>query len=255
MSYNLARFSVLGVSIDAVQICDVIQQMEQWISLRERNHYIAVTNTHVVVEAHRDLTFKKALESAALVVADGMPLVWIGRRRGFCMRRRVYGPDLFEAFCNDTHQKGYTHFFYGGASGTPEELARVLRQRFSGLQVVGAYSPPFRTLTPDEDAIVVDMINKANPDVLWVGLGCPKQERWLYEHRMQLRAPVALGVGAAFDFLTGRVAQAPRLIRDHGFEWLYRLCKEPRRLMRRYIVSNSSFIYNYSLESLGLKRF
>jgi len=250
-----ARFDVLGVPVDAVQIPDVILKMEQWISRGDAGRYIAVTNTHVVVEAERDRSFRQTLVCADLVVPDGMPLVWMGRRNGFHMPQRVYGPDLFEAFCRETHEKGYTHFFYGGAPGTPEEIARVLKKRYPGLRVVGTYSPPFRPLTPEEDAQTVAMINRAAPDVLWIGLGCPKQERWMHEHRSCLAVPVMLGVGAAFDFLSGRTPQAPRWIREHGLEWLYRLCKEPRRLWRRYLVSNSSFIYYCCLESVGLKRF
>jgi N-acetylglucosaminyldiphosphoundecaprenol N-acetyl-beta-D-mannosaminyltransferase len=250
-----ARFVVLGVPVDAVQIPEVIGKMEQWISRRDSGRYIAVTNTHVVVEAERDRSYKQTLVCADLVVPDGMPLVWIGRRNGFDMPQRVYGPDLFEAFCRETHEKGYTHFFYGGAPGTPEEVARVLKGRYPGLRVVGTYSPPFRPMTREEDAQTVAMINRAAPDVLWVGLGCPKQERWMHEHQSRLAVPVMLGVGAAFDFLSGRTPQAPRWIRDHGLEWLYRLCKEPRRLWRRYLVSNSSFIYYCCLESVGLKRF
>jgi N-acetylglucosaminyldiphosphoundecaprenol N-acetyl-beta-D-mannosaminyltransferase len=250
-----ARFVVLGVPVDAVQIPDVIRKMEQWISLKDASRYIAVTNTHVLVEAQRDSSYKQTLDSADMVVPDGMPLVWIGRRNGFHMSERVYGPDLFEGFCRETHEKGYTHFFYGGAPGTPEELARVLKSRYPRLRVVGTYAPPFRRLTREEDAQTVEMINRAAPDVLWVGLGCPKQERWMHAHRRCLTVPVMLGVGAAFDFLSGRVPQAPRWMKDHGLEWLYRLCKEPRRLWRRYLVSNSSFIYYYCLESLGLKRF
>jgi N-acetylglucosaminyldiphosphoundecaprenol N-acetyl-beta-D-mannosaminyltransferase len=247
-----ARFVVLGVAVDAVQVADVIDQMEQWITRRDTGRYIAVTNTHVVVEALGDRSYKETLDSADMVVPDGMPLVWIGRRNGFQLPERVYGPDLFEAFCRETHEKGYTHFFYGGAPGTPEELARVLKKRYPGLRVVGTYAPPFRQLTREEDAQTVEMINRAAPDVLWVGLGCPKQERWMHAHRHCLTVPVMLGVGAAFDFLTGRTPQAPRWMRGHGLEWLYRLWKEPRRLWRRYLVSNSSFIYHCCLESLGL---
>jgi N-acetylglucosaminyldiphosphoundecaprenol N-acetyl-beta-D-mannosaminyltransferase len=193
---RVARFRVLGVPVDAVQIPDVIQKMEQWISRRDASRYIAVTNAHSVVEAQHNRSFKQTLDSADLVVPDGMPLVWLGRQNGFHMPQRVCGPDLFAAFCRETHEKGYAHFFYGGAPGVAEELARELMRQSTRLRVVGTYSPPFRPMTPEEDAQSVELINRANPDVLWVGLGCPKQERWMYEHRPRLTVPVGVGVGA-----------------------------------------------------------
>jgi N-acetylglucosaminyldiphosphoundecaprenol N-acetyl-beta-D-mannosaminyltransferase len=249
------RFPVLGVPVDAVQIGDVIRRMEQWICRKDASRYIAVTNVNNIVEAQRSRSYKQTLDSADMVIPDGMPLVWVGRRRGFGMPRRVCGPDLFATFCRETHQKGYTHFFYGGAPGAPEELALVLKKQFPDLRIVGTYSPPFRQLTLEEDAQTVAMINQAAPDVLWVGLGCPKQERWMFEHRSRLVVPAVVGVGAAFDFLSGRLQRAPRWMGDYGLEWLYRLWKEPRRLWRRYLVSNSSFLYYYCLERIGLKRF
>jgi N-acetylglucosaminyldiphosphoundecaprenol N-acetyl-beta-D-mannosaminyltransferase len=252
---RVARFRVLGVPVDAVQIPDVIQKMEQWISRRDASRYIAVTNAHSVVEAQHNRSFKQTLDSADLVVPDGMPLVWLGRQNGFHMPQRVCGPDLFAAFCRETHEKGYAHFFYGGAPGVTEELAWALKRQSPRLRVVGTYSPPFRPMTPEEDAQSVELINRATPDVLWVGLGCPKQECWMYEHRPRLAVPVVVGVGAAFDFLSGRLQRAPRVMGDRGLEWLYRLWKEPRRLWRRYLISNSSFIYYCCVERIGLKRF
>jgi N-acetylglucosaminyldiphosphoundecaprenol N-acetyl-beta-D-mannosaminyltransferase len=249
------RFRVLGLPVDAVQIPDVIQKMEQWISRRDASRYIAVTSAHGVVEAQHNRSLKRALDSADMVVPDGMPLVWLGRQRGFHMPQRVCGSDLFEAFCRQTHEKGYAHFFYGGAPGVAEELARVLKRQSPRLRVVGTYSPPFGSVTSEEDARGAEMINRATPDVLWVGLGCPKQESWMYEHRPRLAVPVVVGVGAAFDFLSGRLPRAPRMMGDRGLEWLYRLWKEPRRLWRRYLISISSFLYYCCLERIGLKRF
>ena len=245
-----SRFRVLGVPVDAVQIPDVIQRMEQWILQKDASRYIAVTNVHVVIEAQHDGTFKQTLDSADMVIPDGMPLVWIGRRNGFDMPQRVCGADLFEAFCRETHKKSYAHFLYGGAPRVPDVLAEVLKRRFPGVRIAGAYSPPFRPLTQEEDQQTVEMINRSAADILWVGLGCPKQERWMYEHRHRLTVPVVVGVGAAFDFLSGCLPRAPRVMGDHGLEWLHRLWMDPRRLWRRYLVSNSCFVYYWFREML-----
>jgi N-acetylglucosaminyldiphosphoundecaprenol N-acetyl-beta-D-mannosaminyltransferase len=247
-------YRVLGVRVDAVQIDDVVGRMEEWIARREGCRYIAVTGMHGVMEAQHDGEFKTILNAAGLVVADGMPLVWIGRRRGFEMRRRVYGPELMETFCKETAKKGYRHFFYGAAPGVGEELAARFVSRFPALVVAGTHSPPFRALTREEDGEIVQAIEGAKADILWVGLSTPKQERWMYDHRGRLNVPVLVGVGAAFDFHTGRIAQAPKWMREHGVEWLFRLTMEPRRLWRRYILYGAEFILYVALELLGLRK-
>jgi N-acetylglucosaminyldiphosphoundecaprenol N-acetyl-beta-D-mannosaminyltransferase len=241
--------------VDAVQIPDVVAEMERWIGERRGSHYIAVTGMHGVTEAQHDPELKRILNAADLVVPDGMPLVWLGRWRGYALRRRVYGPELMLEFCRATAGKGYRHFFYGGAPGVAGELAGRLRRQFPSLQVVGVFSPPFRPLRPDEDARVARRIRDAKPEVLWVGLSTPKQERWMYEHRESLEAPVMVGVGAAFDLNTGRVRQAPRWMRERGLEWFWRLLMEPRRLWRRYLIGGAEFVWLVALELLGLKKF
>jgi N-acetylglucosaminyldiphosphoundecaprenol N-acetyl-beta-D-mannosaminyltransferase len=248
------NYSVLGVRVAAVQIPEVVERMEEWISRRDGCQYIAVTGMHGVTEAQHDAEFKTILNSAGLVVPDGMPLVWIGRRHGFEMRRRVYGPELMEGFCRETAQKGYRHFFYGGAPGVGEELAARFVSRFPGMVVAGTYSPPFRSLTREEDGEVVQAIEVAQADIVWVGLSTPKQERWMYEHRGRLNVPVLIGVGAAFDFHTGRIAQAPEWMRECGLEWLFRLMMEPQRLWRRYLVYGAEFAALVLLELLRLKK-
>src|SRR5216683_4642737 len=253
LSVKPIGFKVLGVRVHAVQIPDAIIQMEHWIEGRSRCHYVAVTGMHGVTEAQQDSAFKQILNSADLVVPDGMPLVWLGRRFGFDLARRVYGPELMETFCRATGAK-YRHFFYGGAPGVSELLARLMEAQH-GVRVAGTYSPPFRRLTEEEDRAIVSRIQEAAPDVLWIGLSTPKQERWMYAHRARLQVPVLMGVGAAFDLNTGRVRQAPRWIRENGFEWLFRLLAEPRRLWRRYIIGGSSFVWNVCLELTRLRRF
>lgn len=238
----LPTFDVLGVRVDAVQIPEMIRRMEQWIAEGPRGRYVTLTNVHAIMEAQAQPAFKQVLNQAASVCPDGMPLVWVGRRSGFAMPRRVYGPDLLWDFCRATEDKGYSHFFYGGGPGIAQRLAAELKAHFPGMGVAGCYSPPFRPLSAEEDAAIVSQINGAAPDLLWVGLGCPKQEFWMHQHAGRLRVPLMLGVGQAFDIYAGSLRQAPRWMREHGLEWLFRLCREPRRLGRRYLVYNSRFV-------------
>jgi N-acetylglucosaminyldiphosphoundecaprenol N-acetyl-beta-D-mannosaminyltransferase len=249
------RFRVLGVSVHAVQIPGLVALMERWIRNRDGSHSIAATSMHGIVEAQRDPTFKKTLNSTDLVVPDGMPLVWLGRRVGCHLPRRVYGPDLMLAFCEQTGGRGYRHFFYGGEPGVPERLVDSLKRRFPLIEVCGTFSPPFRPLNEEEDREIGNMISRAAPDVLWVGLGTPKQERWMREHRDKLNVPVLVSVGAAFDFFSGRRNQAPSWMREHGLEWLFRLMQEPRRLWRRYLVDGFRFVAYLALDSLKVKCF
>jgi N-acetylglucosaminyldiphosphoundecaprenol N-acetyl-beta-D-mannosaminyltransferase len=246
-------FRVLGVKVNAIQIPQVVAQIERWIAQRSASHYIAVTGMHGVTEAQHDSYFKQILNAADMVVPDGMPLVWLGRRHGHRMERRVYGPEMMQTFCRETSDK-YRHYFYGGAEGVPELLAETLQREY-GVQVAGKYSPPFRPLTKEEDEEVIARINASEADVLWIGLSTPKQERWMYEHRDRLRVPVVAGVGAAFDLNTGRLQQAPRWMRENGLEWSFRLMMEPRRLWRRYLVYGSQFVCSLAFEALGLRSF
>ena len=246
-------FRVLGVPVHAVQIPEVIEHIERWIRNRAAGQFITVTGMHGVSVSLREPRFRTILESASLVVPDGMPLVWLGRWNGHNLKRRVYGPELMETFCRLTGDR-YKHFLYGGANGVPEHLAEVFEKRYR-VRVVGTYSPPFRPLKQEETDEVLERIRVASPDVLWVGLSTPKQECWMYDHRDRLSIPVLVGVGAAFDFHTGRVKQAPPWMRENGLEWLFRLLSEPRRLWRRYLIQGSQFAWNVGLEILGLKHF
>jgi N-acetylglucosaminyldiphosphoundecaprenol N-acetyl-beta-D-mannosaminyltransferase len=250
-------FQVLGVRVDAVQVSDIVARMEDWIRARSGSccHTIAPTSMHGIVEAQHDPSFKEILNSTDAVVPDGMPLVWLGRRRGHHLPRRVYGPDLVLEFCEKTAGRGCRHFFYGGEPGVPERLAESLKRRFPTIEVCGTLSPPFRPLDPEEDKEIATLISGAAPDVLWVGLGTPKQERWMHEHRDQLHVPVLVSVGAAFDILSGRRNQAPRWMREHGLEWLFRLLQEPRRLWRRYLIYGAEFIAYLAVDRLRLKDF
>jgi exopolysaccharide biosynthesis WecB/TagA/CpsF family protein len=246
-------FKVLGVRVDAVQIPEVISRVRSWVEQDRKGNYVAVTGMHGVVEAQQNPEFNQVLNRASLVVADGMPLVWIGRRYGFKLQRRVYGPELLESFCRETGDR-YCHFFYGGAPGVAQKLGETLKQRF-GIRVGGVFSPPFRPLNAEEERQLAELVRTAQPDLLWVGLSTPKQETWMAAYRDLLNVPVMLGVGAAFDFLTGRTSQAPLWMREHGLEWFFRLATEPRRLWRRYLLGGSKFLWNVALEMASIKKY
>jgi len=227
-------FSILGIPVHAVQIPDVVSQIQSWIRSDTNGRYIAVTGMHGIAESQNDIDYRRALGSADLVVPDGMPLVWLGRWHGYSLKRRVYGPELMETFCRETGST-FRHFFYGGGPGTAERLADTLRQRF-GIVVAGTYCPPFRPLTQNERKEVAAHVKEVSPHVLWIGMSTPKQEKWMYQTRSELSVPVMLGVGAAFDFHSGKTRQAPAWMRENGLEWLFRLLAEPRRLWRRYLI-------------------
>jgi N-acetylglucosaminyldiphosphoundecaprenol N-acetyl-beta-D-mannosaminyltransferase len=210
---------------------------------------------HGIMEARHDASFRDILNCASMVVPDGMPLVWLGRLKGHPLKRRVYGPELMLDFCERSARKGFRHFFYGGGPGVANKLADDLSNRFPGLVIAGTSSPPFRNLTEGEEKELVNQISQAAPDILWVGLGTPKQERWMHEHSSRLGAPVLVGVGAAFDILSGEKKQAPAWMREHGLEWFFRLLQEPKRLWRRYILCGSEFLLCITLDFLGLRKF
>lgn len=255
MAAQTSSYHVLGVPVDAVELPEVCARVEQWIERRDGCRYVAVTGMHGIVEAQRDPTFKSILNAADLVVADGMPLVWLSRLRGRPLERRVYGPELMLELCRQTASSPCRHFLVGGAPGVADRAATLLKDRFPGLMISGTCSPPYQPLTEAQDEDLVATINGAAPDIVWVGFSTPKQERWMYEHRGRLKAAVLVGVGAAFDIHSGTRRQAPRWMRENGWEWLFRLLQEPRRLWRRYLVYGPQFLFYVALELLHLRRF
>ena len=250
----IPEVNILGVGINAIDVDQALTQISDWIERQERR-YVSVCNVHTVMECQKDPEMRRAVNGAGLATPDGMPLVWLGGRKSGQDVRRVYGPDLMLALCALSIRKGYSHYFYGGADGVHERLAEYLSSRFPGLKVAGGYAPPFRTLTPQEDAEVVARINEANPDIVWVGLGTPKQDLWMASHRDRLNAPVLIAVGAAFDFHTGRKPQAPLWMQRSGLEWLFRLLQEPRRLWYRYLIYNPLFVLLVLAQAVGLRRY
>ncbi len=246
--------NILGVAVSAIDPEMAIETIEKWIDSGEQ-HYVCVTGVHGVMESQKDADLRTIHNQAGLVTPDGMPLVWLSRMRGFPFVRRVYGPDLMLALCERSAVTGHQHYLYGGAPGVPEQLAATLNERFPGIHIAGTYSPPFRPLSSEEKASVIQRIDESNADVVWVGLGTPKQEKWMAEFIHHLRAPVLIGVGAAFDFLTGRKPHAPHWIQRAGLEWLFRLLSEPGRLWRRYLYNNPVFILRITAQLLGLKHY
>ncbi len=234
------RVKILGVAISAINMAIALDTIEHWIAQSEPN-YVCVTGVHGVMESYRVPELREIHNRAAMVTPDGMPLVWLARRMGCGWVERVYGPDLMLAVCERSVAKGWRHFFYGGGPGVPELLASRLAARFPALELAGTCSPPFRPLSAAEDREIVDRINRSRADIVWVGLSTPKQERWMAEHRAALRAPVLIGVGAAFDFHAGLKRQAPRWMMRAGMEWMFRLLSEPRRLGPRYLINNPVF--------------
>jgi N-acetylglucosaminyldiphosphoundecaprenol N-acetyl-beta-D-mannosaminyltransferase len=232
---------VLGVNVSAINIDECIETIDVWIRTRSRQ-YVCVTGVHGLIECRSDAELRGIHNSAGLVTADGMPLVWMSHWLGHPRTQRVYGPDLMRKISALSPQRGYRHYYYGGGCGIADLLRRSAEKVAPGIQVVGTHTPPFRALTADEDEAVIAKINAAKPDIVWVGLSTPKQERWMASHRSRLEAPVLIGVGAAFDFLAGVKPQAPAWMQRNGLEWLFRLGTEPRRLGRRYITIIPKFM-------------
>jgi N-acetylglucosaminyldiphosphoundecaprenol N-acetyl-beta-D-mannosaminyltransferase len=250
----IERFNVLGVGISAISMADALAAMERWIAERTPN-YVCITGVHGVMESQSDPELKAIHNRAGMVTPDGMPLVWLAHLNAKAKVERVYGPDLFLEVADLSLRHGYRHFYYGGGDGVADLLATRMRQRFLGLQIVGTHTPPFRPLSDEEDVAIVDRINGAAPDIVWVGLSTPKQERWMAAHVGRLDAPVLVGVGAAFDFHAGLKRQAPRMLQRAGLEWAFRLASEPRRLAWRYLRNNPQFVVRAAAQQMGLAHY
>jgi N-acetylglucosaminyldiphosphoundecaprenol N-acetyl-beta-D-mannosaminyltransferase len=231
---------VLGVRIDALAWEAVIDRLLSWARARE-SRFVAICNVHVVSIASRDSAYRQVIDGADMATADGAPVAWMLRRLGFTGQERISGPDLMWRLCGRAEGEGFEVYFYGSVLETLDGLADRLRASFSGLVIAGMESPPFRPLTDEEDAAVVNRINQSRARIVFVGLGCPKQEFWIAAHRGSVQA-VMIGVGAAFDFHSGRVKRAPEWMQRNGLEWLHRLASEPRRLWKRYLVTNTLFV-------------
>ncbi len=233
---------VLGAPVHIIDIKSVLRLMEQWIRERDRPHWIAVTGSHGALLARKHPEFRAVLRTADLSVPDGRWAARFAAKKMSCATHQVRGADLLSAFLELSRQKGFTNYFYGDTDETLALATDRLRQKHPGVKIVGAYSPPFRSLSADEDAQVVVIINQANPVVLWVALGLPKHERWIAAHRDQLKAPVIVAVWAAIKFHSGRVVPAPRWASQAGLEWFWRLLHEPRTVWRRALIYGPQFM-------------
>jgi N-acetylglucosaminyldiphosphoundecaprenol N-acetyl-beta-D-mannosaminyltransferase len=249
---SMSDVHILGVRLSAerydVAVSDLLSVFPEGRQLRAN-----FATVHSLVEAADNLALRDALASAGKVFTDGVPLVWVTRFRGVRQAQRVCGPDVMLTLVDRGRATGLRHYFLGGAPGVADDMARRLTARFPGLLVAGTQSPPFRALTDEEDQALVERINAARPDVLWIGLGSPKQEIWAATHQPRISAPLILSVGAAFNFHSGRLRRAPIWMRRVGLEWLFRLALEPRRLFRRYIVTNTRFLLLLVGEELRLR--
>jgi N-acetylglucosaminyldiphosphoundecaprenol N-acetyl-beta-D-mannosaminyltransferase len=250
-----ARVNILGVGVTALNMESALNETESLLQRGDRG-YVCVTGVHGIMEAQLDEQFRDILNRSFLTTPDGMPTVWLGRVvHGFEHMRRVYGPDYMLGLCKRSVNRGYRHFLYGGKPGIADELAAELIRRFPGLKIVGTYTPPFRPLTPREEDDLRRQLQASRADILWCGLSTPKQERFMaaYSHRLPVKLMV--GVGAAFDLLSGNLAEAPDWMKNSGLQWLYRLLKEPKRLWRRDLLNNPKFTWLTFLQLTGLKSF
>lgn len=237
---ELQHCEILKTNINVTNMSDTIKYIDGHLD-DLRGKYICVSNVHTTVMSYENEEYRKIQNGAAMALPDGAPLSSYSRRKGYKQAQRVTGPDLMLELFAISKEKGYRHYFYGATEETLQSMKEVLERDYPGIQIAGMYAPPFRALTPQEDAQVVAKINESRPDFIWIGLGAPKQEEWMYQHMGQLQG-VLIGVGAGFDYLAGYIKRAPRWMQRMSLEWLYRLLQDPKRLWRRYFTSNVKFI-------------
>lgn len=232
--------NVIGAPIDRLSFNEAIEHISAW-SIQHESRYVCITNVHSVVTASEDNDFSSVLKAADMCTPDGAPVAWVMRKLGHKDQLRVNGPDLMWKYCAHAQITGESFYLYGGEQKTLDALHAKLKEFFPDLKIAGSYSPPFRQLTEQEDTEIIERINASGAGVVWVSLGCPKQEKWMFEHRGKINA-VMIGVGAAFDYHAGTIKRAPLWMQNNGLEWLHRLCSEPRRLWKRYLVTNTLFV-------------
>lgn len=245
-------FGVRGINVAAIDVATATDLIGQ-LATTARGVYVTVTGAHGIVESVYDDRVREAHQRASIVVPDGVPLVWLGRLIGYNSIGRVYGPDLMSSIFSRTELRQLRHFFYGSTPTVVDRLTATLKSRFGEFNLVGSHSPPIRPVGFDEDAEVLSHIRQLEPHIVWVGLSTPKQELWLRNHMHKIGSGVGIGVGAAFDLLSGTTLQAPRWIQRSGLEWAFRLAVEPRRLFRRYLFIVPRFLY-YMAETFVMRR-
>ena len=249
---RLPYTEILKTNINVTNIDEAVEYIDKYLE-QMRGEYICISNVHTTVTAYRDEEYRKVQNGSILNMPDGKPLSIVQKLRGYTQAGRVPGPDLMPAIFKLSEKRGYRHYFYGSTPETIEKLGIRLKEAYPRLQIVGMYSPPFRPMTVEEDAEIIEQINETKPDFIWVGLGAPKQERWMAEHKGKVNG-IMLGVGAGFDFHAGTVLRAPRWMQEVCMEWLWRMMQDPKRLFPRYLDTNFSFLYYLMKESKKRKK-
>ena len=245
---------VLGVKVSALDLKRAVELADRWVAAGSPG-YVCLTGVHGVMEAQANSELCRVLNQAVINAPDGMPMTWMGRLQGFPEMNRVFGPDFMTEMCRISVDRGYRHFLYGGGPGVAGQLRDTLQSKFAGIRVVGTYTPPFRDLTREEEEEVRKQVRDARPDILWVGLSTPKQELFMAQYMDRLQVPLLVGVGAAFDYHTGRIRDCSNWIKRSGLQWLHRLMQDPRRLWRRYLRNNPAFLWQVAWQISGLREY
>jgi N-acetylglucosaminyldiphosphoundecaprenol N-acetyl-beta-D-mannosaminyltransferase len=251
-SFTTAK--VLGIPVQPLDMEQALARISSELAAR-RKGYVCLIGVHGIMEAQRDPRLAQVYARATMMVPDGTPTVWVGRWQGFRAMQRVAGPDLMLEVFRRQEFADCRHFLYGGKEGVAEELRATLTGRFPGVKIVGAYTPPFRDLTVDEEESLAERMHQLKPDMLWVGISTPKQERFMMRFLPLLESTLMFGVGAAFDFHTGRIKDSPQWLKRAGLQWLHRLIQDPRRLLWRYLRNNSTFLWHITLQLTGLRAY
>jgi N-acetylglucosaminyldiphosphoundecaprenol N-acetyl-beta-D-mannosaminyltransferase len=248
------RANVLGVTVSAISMSDAVSYSDRLLQ-SDAQGYICVTGVHGIMEAQSDKRFRAILNASFLTTPDGMPTVWVGQLQGLTHMSRVSGPEYMLEMCRLSVERGYKHFLYGGKPGVADDLKRSLSERFPGLRITGAYTPPFRPLTAKEEIELERQVREAQADILWCGISTPKQERFMEKYCGRLPVKLMIGVGAAFDIHSGRAKDGPEWVKNVGMNWLWRMLGDPRRLARRYLRNNPRFLWRISLQFAGIRKY
>jgi N-acetylglucosaminyldiphosphoundecaprenol N-acetyl-beta-D-mannosaminyltransferase len=244
---NVPRANVLGVAVSAIDLESAVSLASRWIDAGDPG-YICLTGVHGVMEAKADAAFRHILNSATINAPDGMPMTWVGRLQGFRQMDRVFGPDFMATMCRLSVQRGYRHFLYGGQPGVAELLRENLHAKFPGIQICGTHTPPLTSLTPEQEREIIDRVRESKPHIVWVGLGTPKQERFMAQYVDRFQVPLLVGVGAAFDYHTGRIRDCSDWIKRAGLQWAHRTMQDPARLWKRYLRNNPTFLWHIAIQ-------
>lgn len=238
----MSRISFLNIEIDNLTMLEAVEEIDKLVIMK-KNSYVVTPNVDHIVKLENDEEFKKVYKNADLILTDGMPLIWISKIKGIPIKEKISGSDLFPKVCELASKKSYKIFLLGAAEGVAIKAALNLKNKFKGLAIVGTYSPSYGFEKEDDEVEkIIEKINEAKPDILAVGLGAPKQEKFIYKFKDRLNVPVMLAIGASIDFEAGNIKRAPNFMQKCGLEWFYRLCKEPRRMFRRYLIDDLNIV-------------